>query len=368
VRVSPGAALSLEWWLENFVRQRGLQLGNAKGKVALITGITGQDGSYLAEFLLGKGYEVHGLVRRSSSPNTSRIDHLVSDPEVMNHKLFVHSGDLSDSSRLMALLAGINPDEVYNLGAQSHVRVSFDDPVFTGDVTGLASIRLLEGIRTLGLSSKYYQASSSEMFGASPPPQNEQTPFYPCSPYGVAKVYSYWATKNYRESYDMFAVNGVLFNHESPRRGETFVTRKIAIAAARIKAGLQDYLELGNLDAIRDWGYAPEFVEAMWLMLQANGPDDYVLGTGAAYSVRDFVQMAFERVGLDWEKYVTFNDSHLRPREVENLVADASLASEKLGWQAQTLSPELAALMVDAEMARLSAPGGVWVDKPWDTV
>jgi GDPmannose 4,6-dehydratase len=334
--------------------------------VALITGITGQDGSYLAEFLLAKGYEVHGLVRRSSSPNTQRIDHLISNTELMNERLFVHMGDLSDSSRLMALLASIDPDEVYNLGAQSHVRVSFDDPVFTGDVTGLASIRLLEGIRALGLTSRFYQASSSEMFGASPPPQNERTPFYPCSPYGAAKVYSYWATKNYRESYDMFAVNGILFNHESPRRGETFVTRKIALAAARIKAGEQEYLELGNLDAIRDWGYAPEFVEAMWLMLQAEGPDDYVLGTGIAYSVKDFVRFAFERAELDWEKYVRFNDSHLRPREVENLVADAAVAVEKLGWQAKTFSPELANLMVDAELSRLHSANGSWVDNPWN--
>lgn len=335
------------------------------GTVALITGVTGQDGSYLAELLLAQGYEVHGLVRRSSSHNTQRIDHLISDPALMNQRFFLHSGDLSDGSRLMSLLASVNPDEVYNLGAQSHVRVSFDEPVFTGDVTGLSSIRLLEGIRALGLSSKFYQASSSEMFGASPPPQNEKTPFYPCSPYGVAKVYSYWITKNYRESYGMFAVNGILFNHESPRRGDNFVTKKIAIAAARIKAGLQDHVELGNLDALRDWGYAPEFVEAMWLMMQAPQPDDYVLGTGTAISVRDFAKLAFERVGLDWEKYVRFNDAHLRPREVDNLVGDAAFATEKLGWSARTLSPKLAALMVDAELQRLDAPNGVWVDNPW---
>ncbi len=335
---------------------------------ALITGVTGQDGSYLAEFLLAKGYEVHGLVRRSSSHNTFRIDHLINDSKIFNESFFIHTGDLSDSSRLISVLAQVNPDEVYNLGAQSHVRVSFDDPVFTGDVTGLGSIRLLEGMRALGLESKFYQASSSEMFGASPPPQSEATVFYPCSPYGAAKLYSFWATKNYRESYGLFAVNGILFNHESPRRGETFVTRKIAIAAARIKAGLQDVLELGNLDAVRDWGYAPEFVEGMWLMLQAKSPADYVLGTGSAHSVRDFVQIAFEHIGLDWEQYVRFNDTHLRPREVENLVADASLAKEKLGWHAQTTPAELAKIMVDAEMARLSAPGGVWIDNPWETV
>jgi GDPmannose 4,6-dehydratase len=334
-------------------------------KIALITGITGQDGSYLAEMLLHKGYTVHGIIRRSSTFNTGRLDNVYTDPHIPDSRLHLHFGDLTDGTVIHRLLSEIRPSEIYHLGAQSHVRVSFDEPVFTGDVTGLSSTRLLEGMRALGLSSKFYQASSSEMFGASPPPQNEKTPFYPCSPYGVAKVYSYWITKNYRESYGMFAVNGILFTHESPRRGDNFVTKKIAIAAARIKAGLQDHVELGNLDALRDWGYAPEFVEAMWLMLQAPQPDDYVLGTGSAISVRDFAKLAFERVGLDWEKYVRFNDAHLRPREVDNLVGDASFATEKLGWSARTFSPELAALMVDAELQRLDAPNGVWVDNPW---
>jgi len=262
---------------------------SSKPKIALVTGITGQDGSYLAELLLGKGYEVHGVVRRSSTPNTARIDHLIADESVIDHRLFLHYGDLSDSSRMVSLVESVGPDEVYNLAAQSHVRVSFDEPELTGSTAGLGSIRLLEAIRIVGSGARFYQASSSEMFGASPPPQNEETPFYPRSPYGAAKVYSYWITKNYRESYGMFATNGILFNHESPRRGETFVTRKITLAAARIKAGLQEKLFMGNLDAVRDWGYAPEYVEAMWRMLQMDEPGDFVVATGTEYSVKDFL-------------------------------------------------------------------------------
>lgn len=283
-------------------------------KKALITGITGQDGSYLAEFLLGKGYEVHGVIRRSSIPNTGRIDHLLNNPELHDVRLFLHFGDLSDSSRLVSLVATMQPDEVYNLAAQSHVRVSFDEPELTGQTTGLGSTKLLEAVRIVGGATRFYQASSSEMFGATPPPQSEESPFYPRSPYGAAKVYAYWITKNYRESYGMFATNGILFNHESPRRGETFVTRKISKAVARIQAGLQDKLCLGNLDAERDWGYAPEYVQAMWMMLQADEPDDFVVATGTRYSVRDFLQMAFDHVGLEWEKYVVFDERYLRPR------------------------------------------------------
>jgi GDPmannose 4,6-dehydratase len=331
-------------------------------KKALITGITGQDGSYLAELLLSKGYEVHGVIRRSSTLNTSRIDHLLSDPEIADSRLVLHYGDLSDSSRLITLLASVAPDEAYNLAAQSHVRVSFDEPEYTGNTTGLGSIRLLEAIRMMGLSTKFYQASSSEMFGASPPPQNEDTPFYPRSPYGAAKVYSYWVTKNYRESYGMFATNGILFNHESPRRGETFVTRKITRAVARIKAGTQDKLYLGNLDAVRDWGYAPEFVEAIWLMLQANKPDDFVVATGTQYSVRDFLGFAFGHVGLEWEKYVDFDEAFLRPTEVDALVGDSSHARATTGWQPKVMTPELAGIMVDADVKILESAGSPWID------
>jgi GDPmannose 4,6-dehydratase len=333
-------------------------------KSALISGITGQDGSYLAELLLSKGYEVHGVVRRSSSANTSRIDHLLSDPEINEKKLFLHYGDLSDSSRLVSLVDSIQPDEVYNLAAQSHVRVSFDEPEYTGDTTGLGTIRLLEAIRMVGLSTRFYQASSSEMFGAAPPPQNEETPFYPRSPYGAAKVYSYWITKNYRESYDMFASNGILFNHESPRRGETFVTRKITRAVARIAAGQQHKLYLGNLDAVRDWGYAPEYIEAMWLMLQADSPDDFVVATGTSYSVRDFLQFSFERVGLEWEKYVEFDPKYLRPAEVDALVGDSTKVRDLTGWSPRVLTPELAQIMVDADRKILESEGGAWIDKP----
>ena len=339
-------------------------MSQATTKKALITGITGQDGSYLAEFLLNKGYEVHGIIRRSSTFNTQRIDHLYQDTHEEGTKLFLHYGDLSDSSRLTTLLQTIEPHEVYNLAAQSHVRVSFDEPEHTGNTTGLGSIRLLEAIRLLDLPCRYYQASSSEMFGATPPPQNEDTIFYPRSPYGAAKLYSHWVTKNYREGYGMFATSGILFNHESPRRGETFVTRKITRAVARIHAGVQDDLYLGNLDAIRDWGYAPEYVTAMWLMLQADEPDDFVIATGTEYTVKDFLQFAFSHVGLDWEKYVKFDPRYLRPTEVDALVGDASKATKALGWTPRVLTPELAALMVDADREALHAEGSHWIDKP----
>ena len=337
---------------------------NTQGtKRALITGITGQDGSYLAELLLSKGYEVHGIIRRASTFNTARIDHLYSDPHISGTRLFLHYGDLSDGSRLVTLLNEIQPNEVYNLAAQSHVRVSFDEPEHTGNSTGLGSIRLLEAIRMIGLDCRYYQASSSEMFGATPPPQNEETVFYPRSPYGAAKLYAYWVTRNYREGYGMFAVNGILFNHESPRRGETFVTRKITRAVARIKAGQQDSLYMGNLDAVRDWGYAPEYVEGMWRMLQADEPDDFVVATGTAFTVRDFLQFSFEHVDLDWEEYVKFDERYLRPTEVDALVGDASRAQEKLGWIPQVMTPQLARIMVDADIEALEAEGRSWIDK-----
>lgn len=320
-------------------------------KTAFITGVTGQDGSYLAELLLQKGYEVHGLIRRASTFNTGRLEGVYTDPHVAGRKLFLHYGDLTDGSRLVTLLQRIQPDEVYHLAAQSHVRVSFDEPEFTADTTGTGTIRLLEAIRMIGLDCRFYQASSSEMFGATPPPQNELTPFWPRSPYGVAKVYAYWITRNYREAYGMFATNGILFNHESPRRGETFVTRKITRAVARIKAGLDTELYLGNLDAVRDWGYAKEYVEAMWLMLQADQPDDYVVATGTAYSVRDFVQLSFDHAGLDWQRYVKFDERYLRPTEVDALIGDPSKAAEHLSWKPKVLTPELARLMVDADYA-----------------
>ena len=326
-------------------------------KRALITGITGQDGSYLAELLLAKGYEVHGLIRRASTFNTTRIEHLYQDPHEPNARLFLHYSDLTDGSRLVTLLNKIRPEEVYHLAAQSHVRVSFDEPDYTGDTTGLGTTRLLEAIRLIGLEPRFYQASSSEMFGASPPPQNEATPFHPRSPYGVAKVYGYWITRNFREAYGMYAVNGILFNHESPRRGETFVTRKISRAAARIKTGLDRELYLGNLDAVRDWGYAVEYVEGMWRMLQQDRPDDYVLATGTAYSVRDFVELTFEHAGLDSQKHVRFDDRYLRPSEVDSLIGDASKAQDRLGWKAQTLAPDLVKIMYDAELATLAAEG-----------
>jgi GDPmannose 4,6-dehydratase len=320
---------------------------------ALITGITGQDGSYLAELLLEKGYEVHGLIRRASTFNTARIDHLYRDPHDPEARLFLHYGDLSDGSRLVTLLSQIQPDEIYHLAAQSHVRVSFDEPEHTGDTTGLGTTRLLEAVRISDLPVRFYQASSSEMFGATPPPQDETTLFHPRSPYGAAKVYAYWMTRNYREAYGIYAVNGILFNHESPRRGETFVTRKITMAVARIAAGQQDELHLGNLDARRDWGYAPEYVEGMWRMLQDDTPDDYCLATGTSYSVGDFVRVAFEHAGLDWERHVRFDPRYLRPSEVDDLIGDASKAKRALGWEAKVHTPELARLMVDADRAAL---------------
>lgn len=335
---------------------------------AFVTGITGQDGSYLAELLLAKGYEVHGLIRRASTFNTQRIDHLYVDPHDPKAKLFLHYGDLTDGSRLASLLAQIKPHEIYNLAAQSHVRVSFDEPEYTGDTTGLGTIRLLEAIRQSVPDAKFYQASSSEMFGAANPPQNEFTEFYPRSPYGVAKVYSYWITKNYREAYGLFATNGILFNHESPRRGETFVTRKITRAVARIAKGQQEELFLGNLDARRDWGYAPDYVVAMWQMLQVDTPEDFVIGTGTDLSVKDFVQMSFEHVGLDWEKYVRFDEKYLRPTEVDSLVADPTKARKTLDWKASVQPKELAAIMVDHDLAAIEghvvdAPrGSVWAE------
>ena len=321
-------------------------------KKALITGITGQDGSYLAELLLAKGYEVHGIIRRASTFNTGRIDHLYKDPHINGVRLFLHYGDIADSTNLIKLLYRIQPEEIYHLAAQSHVRVSFDIPEYTGDVTGLSTVRILEAIRETGLKARFYQASSSEMFGTvSEVPQRETTPFHPRSPYGAAKVYAYWATVNYRESYGMFACNGILFNHESPRRGETFVTRKITRAVAHIKAGLQDKLFLGNLDAKRDWGYAKEYVEAMWLMLQQENPDDYVVATGETHSVEEFLEEAFSHVDLDWRKYVELDPKYLRPAEVDLLIGDASKAKSVLGWQPTTTFSELVRLMVDADIA-----------------
>jgi GDPmannose 4,6-dehydratase len=338
---------------------------SGKNKVALITGVTGQDGSYLAELLLSKGYEVHGIVRRSSSLNTQRIRHMMSDSGDDLGRIAIHFGDLGDGSGLTRLISEIKPDEIYNLAAQSHVRVSFDQPEITADTTGLGTVRILEAIRLLGLDTKFYQASSSEMFGASPPPQNEETPFHPRSPYGVAKVYSFWITKNYRESYDMFATNGILFNHESPRRGETFVTRKISRAVARIKSGVQVKLFLGNLDAVRDWGYAPEYVEAMWRMLQVDHPDDFVVATNTAYSVRDFLGHAFDTVGLDWEKYVESDEKYLRPSEVDALVGDYSKVLSQTGWKPSVLTPELARIMVEADIEIFASEGTTWRDSPY---
>ncbi|MFC8682663.1 GDP-mannose 4,6-dehydratase [Microbacterium ureisolvens] len=330
-------------------------------KRALITGITGQDGSYLAELLLAKGYEVHGLIRRASTFNTHRIDHLYVDPHDPRAKLFLHYGDLSDGARLVTLMAEINPDEVYNLAAQSHVRVSFDEPEHTADTTGTGTVRLLEAVRLSGIDTKFYQASSSELYGATPPPQNEETPFYPRSPYAAAKLYSYWITKNYREAYNLFAVNGILFNHESPRRGETFVTRKITRAVARIKAGLQKDLYLGNLDAIRDWGYAAEYVEGMWRMLQVDEPEDFVLATGVGYTIRDFLETSFGHVGLEWQEFVRFDERYLRPTEVDALIGDPTKAAEKLGWTPSIDGKELAKLMVDADVTALKQ-GPEWID------
>ena len=330
-------------------------------KKALITGITGQDGSYLAEFLLAKGYEVYGIIRRSSSFNTGRIDAIYQDPHDPNPQLRLIYGDLNDASSLNRIIRTVQPDEIYNLGAQSHVRVSFDIPEYTGDVTGLGTIRLLEAIRESGLHPKFYQASSSEMFGlVQEIPQRETTPFYPRSPYGAAKVYAYWLTVNYRESYNLFACNGILFNHESPRRGETFVTRKITKAAARIKLGLQQELFLGNLDAKRDWGFAGDYVEAMWLMLQAEKPEDFVIATGETHTVREFLEVVFDHVQLDWQKYVKIDPKYFRPAEVDVLIGDASKAQRVLGWKPKVRFEELAAMMVDADLAerRVRLQGG----------
>jgi GDPmannose 4,6-dehydratase len=322
-------------------------------KRALITGITGQDGSYLAELLLGKGYEVHGLVRRASTFNTDRLEGIYQDPHDPERRLFLHHGDLSDGTNLVNLMREIAPDEVYHLGAQSHVKVSFEMPEYTGDVTGLGTIRLLEAIRASGVQTRFYQASSSELYGATPPPQSELTPFHPRSPYAVAKLYGYWAVVNYREAYGLHASNGILFNHESPRRGETFVTRKITRAVARIHLGLQEDLWLGNLNAVRDWGYAPEYVEGMWRMLQADVSDDYVLATGHPMTVRDFCMAAFARVDLPWDKYVKYDQRYERPSEVDALIGDPSKAQRQLGWNASTYGDDLVNVMVDADVAAL---------------
>jgi len=322
---------------------------------ALITGITGQDGSYLAELLLSKRYEVHGIKRRSSSFNTSRIDAILPDWHQREARLLLHFADLSDSTSLTKLLYRIQPDEIYHLGAQSHVKVSFELPEYTGDVTGLGTVRLLDAIREMGLKSKFYQASSSEMFGTTKEyPQRESTPFRPGSPYACAKVYAYWATVNYRESYGLFACNGILFNHESPRRGETFVSRKITRAVARIQAGLQDKLFMGNLEAKRDWGYTPEYVEAMWRMMQLDQPDDFVIATGETHSVREFLEAAFDHVGLQWERYVEIDPRYFRPTEVDYLQGDASKAARVFGWSPKVTFRELVKLMVDADVKLLS--------------
>lgn len=323
-------------------------------KRALITGITGQDGSYLAELLLEKGYEVYGIIRRSSSFNTSRINNIYQDPHEKGARLKLIFGDLTDASSINKIVRDVQPDEIYNLAAQSHVRVSFDVPEYTADATGTGVIRLLEAIRENNLKTRFYQASSSEMFGkVQAVPQKEDTPFYPRSPYAAAKLYGHWITKNYRESYDMYACSGILFNHESPRRGETFVTRKITKAVANIKAGLQDKLYLGNLDAKRDWGYAKEYVEAMWLMLQQDEADDYVIATNETHTVQEFVEKSFERVGLNWKDYVEFDERYMRPAEVDLLIGDATKAEEKLGWKPKVTFEKLVEIMVDADVAEL---------------
>ena len=345
-------------------------------KTALITGITGQDGSYLAELLLDKGYEVHGIVRRSSTFNTSRIDHIFQDPHVENKKLFLHYGDVSDSSNISRLVEKIRPDEIYHLAAQSHVRVSFDTPEYTGDVTGLGTLRILDAIREAGIKTKFYQASSSEMFGlVQHVPQTEETPFYPRSPYGVAKVYGYWITKNYRESYDLFACNGILFNHESPRRGETFVTRKVSRGLARIKLGIDTTLYMGNLDAKRDWGYAKDYVEGMWMMLQQEKPDDYVLATNETHTVREFIEVASARLGFDLEwrgegvnetgvdlktgkTIIKIDPEYFRPAEVDLLIGDHAKAKKIMGWEPKVKFKELVEIMVDADLEKQSAKKG----------
>jgi GDPmannose 4,6-dehydratase len=323
-------------------------------KKALVTGVTGQDGSYLTELLLKKGYEVYGVVRRASTFITDRIDHIYQDPHDKNIRLRLVYGDLGDASSLNRILKEVKPDEIYNLGAQSHVRVSFDIPEYTADVVAVGTLRILEAIRETGVKTRFYQASSSEMFGlVQAVPQNEETPFYPRSPYAVAKVFGHWITKNYRESYGLYACSGILFNHESPRRGETFVTRKITNALARIKLGLQDKLYLGNLDAKRDWGYAPDYVEAMWLMLQQEQPDDYVIATGETHTVKEFLEAAFDYAELDWKKYVKIDPRYFRPAEVDLLIGDASKAKKKLGWKPSVTFEQLVKIMVDADMKNL---------------
>ena len=321
-----------------------------KTKIAFITGITGQDGSYLAELLLDKGYEVHGLIRRSSSFNTSRIDHIYQDGHEPNPELFLHYGDLIDGVGLTNLIREIRPDEVYNLGAQSHVQVSFSMPQYTGQVDAVGAVGLLEAIRSAEINTRFYQASTSELFGSTPPPQNEETSFRPRSPYAAAKLMAYWCTINYREGYGMHATNGILFNHESPRRGETFVTRKISRAVAEISSGKKEKLYLGNLDAVRDWGYAKEYVESMWMMLQKDQPNDYVIATGIGATVRDFAEVAFARAGLSWKDHIEVDQKYIRPTEVEALFGDASKAERELGWKAKTHWRELAELMVDADI------------------
>jgi GDPmannose 4,6-dehydratase len=326
------------------------------GRVALVTGITGQDGSYLAELLLDRGYEVHGVIRRSSSFNTARIDHLYRDPHERGVRLRLIHGDLDDASSLNRILRLVQPNEIYNLGAQSHVRVSFDVPEYTGEVTALGAVRLLESIREVGLATRFYQASSSELFGqVVESPQRETTPFHPRSPYAVAKIYAYWITRTYREAYGLFACNGILFNHESPRRGETFVTRKVTRAAARIKVGLQSKLHLGNLEARRDWGFAGDYVEAMWRMLQADEPDDYVVATGESHSVRELLDAAFSRLELDWRDYVEIDPRYFRPAEVDSLCGDATKARTLLGWEPRVRFAELVRMMVDADLALAEA-------------
>ncbi len=321
---------------------------------AFITGVTGQDGSYLAELLLSKGYEVHGLIRRASTFNTKRIDHIYRDPHHRNGvNLHLHYGDVSNTGNLMELIYNIQPEEVYHLAAQSHVRVSFDLPEYTGDVTGLGTMRILEAIRKSGIKARFYQASSSEMFGSAPPPQNETTPFEPQSPYAAAKAYAYWVTRNYRHGYQIFACNGILFNHESPRRGETFVTRKITRAVAHILAGKQEHLYLGNLDAKRDWGYAPDYIAAMWKMIQHDQPEDFVIGTGEAHSVREFLEIAFGYVNLDWQDYVRIDPRYFRPNEVDFLQADPSRAINQLGWEPRVFFKDLVRIMVDADLEKL---------------
>ena len=324
-------------------------------KKAFITGITGQDGSYLAELLLGKGYEVHGLVRRSSSFNTGRIDHIYQDPHTPNPKLFLHFGDLTDGVNLTNIIHEIKPNEVYNIGAQSHVQVSFTMPQYTAQVDAVGSVALLESIRASGINCRFYQASTSELYGSTPPPQNEDSPFKPRSPYAAAKLMAYWSTVNYREAYGLHATNGILFNHESPRRGETFVTRKITRAVAKIATGSKEKLYLGNLDAVRDWGYAKEFVESMWLMLQQDKPGDYVVATGIGATVRDFAQVAFDHVGLNYKNYVELDKRYIRPTEVDGLIGDPSKAEKILGWKAKTHWEELAKLMVDADIEKIKS-------------